>query len=208
MYKAMHAGQMGTWLFSIVTCRTENIMQFLLYISSFGIPLVIFYIVAHGMINRVPIFDTFMDGAKDGLKVVVGIVPTLIGLMVAIGVLRASGALEMLSDALKPVVSGTGFPTELLPLTIIKMLSSSAATSLLLDTFKEFGTDSRLGIMASLMMASTETIFYTMSVYFSAAKPEGDSRGVKSTRWTLPGALLATLAGTIASVIIGAGLTG
>lgn len=183
-------------------------MRFLLYISSFGIPLVIFYIVAHGMINRVPIFDTFMDGAKDGLKVVVGIVPTLIGLMVAIGVLRASGALEMLSDALKPIISGTGFPTELLPLTIIKMLSSSAATSLLLDTFKEFGADSRLGIMASLMMASTETIFYTMSVYFSAAKPEGESQGVKSTRWTLPGALLATLAGTIASVIIGAGLTG
>ena len=104
-----------------------------------------------------------------------------------------SGFLEFLAGLIGKVTDYIGFPSQLVPLSIVKMFSSSAATGLLLDLFKEYGTDSRIGLIASIMLSCTETIFYTMSVYFMAAK-------VKKTRYTLTGALLATLAGMIASV--------
>ena len=141
------------------------------------------------------IYEDFVDGAASGLKTVVKIMPTLIGLMTGVGILRASGFLDMLGRLFGGILDRIGFPSELVPLTIVKMFSSSAATGLLLDIYKEFGTDSRSGLIASLILSSTETIFYTMSVYFIAAK-------VTKTRYTLPGALLATIAGTIASVIL------
>ena len=123
------------------------------------------------------------------------IMPTLIGLMMATGVLRASGLLDRVAEIAAPLTEKLKIPAELLPITIIKMFSSSAATGLLLDIYKTYGADSRIGKMASVMLSSTETIFYTMSVYFMSVK-------VKKTRYTIPGALLATLAGTIASVWI------
>lgn len=122
--------------------------------------------------------------------------PTLVGLMVAVGILRASGFLDFLADIIGRFTKYIGFPGELVPLTIVKMFSSSAATGLLLDIYKEYGTDSRLGLIASISMSCTETIFYTMSVYFMAAK-------VTKTRYTLAGALLATVAGLAASVVLG-----
>lgn len=172
-------------------------MNFLLFTSNAIIPLLIFSIVAAGLSKKQNIYDDFIKGAADGLKTVVGIMPTLIGLMVAVGVLRASGFLDFLSDMLKAPMALLHFPTELVPLTIVKMFSSSAATGLLLDLYKSHGPDSLLGSMASIMMSSTETIFYTMSVYFVAAH-------VKKSRYTLAGALIATLAGTIMSVILAA----
>lgn len=170
-------------------------MNFLLFISNAIIPLLIFSIVAAGLSKKQNIYDDFIKGAADGLKTVVGIMPTLVGLMVAVGVLRASGFLDFLSNILKAPMALIHFPTELVPLTIVKMFSSSAATGLLLDLYKSHGPDSLLGSMASIMMSSTETIFYTMSVYFVAAH-------VKKSRYTLAGALIATLAGTIMSVIL------
>ena len=113
----------------------------------------------------------------------------------AVGVLRASGLLDCIAQGLGQITAEIEFPAELFPVTIVKMFSSSAATGLLLDIYKEYGADSTLGKMASVMMSSTETIFYTMSVYFMSVK-------VKKTRYTLAGALLATVAGTIASVVI------
>lgn len=170
-------------------------MKILLFLSDFMIPLVIFYIVGFGFLMKRNIYEDFVEGAASGLKTVVKIMPTLIGLMTGVGILRASGFLDKLSSLLGNVLNRLGFPAELVPLTIVKMFSSSAATGLLLDVYKEFGTDSRSGLIASLILSSTETIFYTMSVYFIAAK-------VTKTRYTLTGALLATLAGTIASVIL------
>lgn len=170
-------------------------MKILLFLSDFMIPLVIFYIVGFGFLMKRNIYEDFVEGAASGLKTVVKIMPTLIGLMTGVGILRASGFLDKLSSLLGNVLDRLGFPGELVPLTIVKMFSSSAATGLLLDVYKEFGTDSRSGLIASLILSSTETVFYTMSVYFIAAK-------VTKTRYTLTGALLATLAGTIASVIL------
>lgn len=168
-------------------------MSFLLYISNMMVPLVIFGIVAYGIARRVPVYDEFIHGAKKGFRTVIKIMPTLVGLMVAVGVLRASGFLDFLGDWIGKVTRYVGFPSELVPLSIVRMFSSSAATGLVLDIFKEYGTDSRIGRIASIMMCCTETIFYTMSVYFMTAK-------IKKTRHTLAGALIATIAGITASV--------
>jgi spore maturation protein B len=157
------------------------------------VPAVILLIVTYGLSERVKVYDEFVKGAKKGISTVVKIMPTLVGLMVGVGVLRASGFLDFLSGLLGRVTDYIGFPSQIVPLTIVRMFSSSAATGLVLDLFKEYGTDSRIGLIASVMMCCTETIFYTMSVYFMAAK-------VKKTRYTLTGALLATLAGIVATV--------
>ena len=113
--------------------------------------------------------------------------------MVSVGILRASGFLDFIAGILGTIFQASHFPAELVPLAIVKMFSSSAATGLLLDIFKESGTDSRNGLIASIMLSSTETIFYTMSVYFMSA-------GVKRTRYTLAGAMVAAFAGMAASV--------
>lgn len=170
-------------------------MNVLTHISDIIIPVIIFYIVAYGCVSGVKVYETFLKGAKSGLKVVVDIMPTLIGLMVAVGVLRASGFLTFLGGLFAPATEAAGIPGELFPLLIVKLFSSSAATGLVLDIFKNSGPDSYIGMMTSILMSCTETLFYTMSVYYMAAK-------VTKTRFTLPGALLATLAGTVMSVIL------
>ena len=119
----------------------------------------------------------------------------MVALMTAVGVLRASGFLDFLERLVRPASERAGFPAEIVPLIFIKMFSSSAATGLVLDIFKNYGTDSLVGLITSIMMSCTETIFYTMSVYFLAAK-------VTKTRYTLTGALLSTLAGVAASIVI------
>ena len=164
-------------------------------ISNIIIPVLVFYIVAYGVLNKTNVYEEFVKGAKDGLKTVVGIMPTLVALMTAVGVLRASGFLDFLGNLVRPLSERAGFPAELVPLAFIKMFSSSAATGLVLDIFKNYGTDSMIGLITSIMMSCTETIFYTMSVYFLAAK-------VTKTRYTLTGALLSTLAGIVASVVL------
>jgi spore maturation protein B len=171
----------------------EGKMNFIVALSSFIIPLLIFYVVLYGVVNHTDVYDVFVEGAKDGMRTVVSIMPTLIGLMTAVGILRASGFLEMISKWIGVLTKGAGLPSQLIPLIIVRLFSSSAATGLSLDIFKEYGTDSYIGTSASILMSCTETCFYTMSVYFIAAN-------VKKTRWTLAGALISTAAGVIASV--------
>ena len=154
----------------------------LTHMSDIMIPMVIFWIVGYGMVSGVKVYETFLKGAKEGLRIVVGI-------------LRTSGFFELLGKLIGPATQAVGLPTQLIPLLIVKMFSSSAATGLVLDIFKTCGPDSYAGMLTSILMSCTETIFYTMSVYFLAAK-------VTKTRYTLPGALLATLAGTVASIFL------
>lgn len=170
-------------------------MNLFLHLSDIIIPLVIFFVVGYGMVSGVKVYESFLKGAGDGLKIVVDIIPTLIGLLVAVGILRASGFFELLGALLSPITEKAGLPAQLIPLLIVKLFSSSAATGLVLDIFKSSGPDSYAGTLTSILMSCTETVFYTMSVYFLAAK-------VTRTRYTLPGALLATLAGTIASILL------
>ena len=142
------------------------ILNVLSNISNIIIPVVIFYVVAYGLIHKRNVYEDFVKGAKDGLRTVIQIMPTLVGLMVAVGVLRSSGFLAFVGSLFRGVTDRIGFPSQLMPLVFIKMFSSSAATGLVLDIFKTYGTDSYIGLITSIMMSCTETIFYTMSVYF------------------------------------------
>lgn len=182
-------------------------MSFLIKISNLIIPIIVFYIVGYGVVKKRNVYSDFVEGAKDGIHVVMDILPTLIGLMVGVAVLRESGFLENVSEGffhvIENICEGKGIslgenakaPFKLAPLAVIKMFSSSAATGLLLDVYRSYGTDSYIGMVASVMMSSTETIFYTLSVYMMAAK-------VDKSRWVIPGALLCTLAGIIASIML------
>ena len=165
-------------------------MNLILYLSEAVIPILVLLIVGNGLMHRQHVYEDFLEGAKSGIRTAVEIMPTLIGLMAAVGILRASGFLDFISGWLGKVMA-----TELIPVAVVKMFSSSAATGLLLDIYKTHGADSMLGRAASVMLSSTETIFYTMSVYFMSVK-------VKKTRYTLPGALFATTAGIVASVFL------
>ena len=170
-------------------------MNFLVFLSTYILPFFIFYVVAYGLWKGRNVYQAFVEGAKGGFHTALGILPTLVGLLAAVGVLRASGFLDLISGLLKTLLKGTGFPAELLPLVIVRLFSNSAATGLALDLFKAHGPDSTQGLLASLFLSSTETVFYTMSIYFMSVK-------IKKTRYTLPGALLATLAGIVASVVL------
>lgn len=170
-------------------------MKILLYISSFIIPLIVFYVVAYGLCRKNNVYEEFIEGAEDGIKTVVSILPTLIGLMMGVRVLRASGLLDSMASFMGKVSGNIGLPADVVPVIIVRLFSSSAATGLCLDIFKNFGTDSYTGFMVSILMSCTETVFYTMSVYYMAAK-------VTKTRWTLAGALVSTVAGIIASIVL------
>jgi len=170
-------------------------MKILNYVSDIIIPLIFFGMVAFGASKKVAVYDEFVEGAKDGLKTVLGILPTLIGLFTAVSMIRASGIFDILLNVVSPVAKVAAFPAELLPLVIMRLFSSSAAMGMLMDIFKKFGTDSFIGRLASTIMGCTETVFYTMSVYFMSV-------GVKKTRYTLFGAIAANIAGIIASYII------
>lgn len=167
----------------------------LTYISESIVPIILFVIIGYALCKNVNIFDEFIAGAKEGFKIVLDIMPTLIGLLIAVGVLRSSGALDMLSNILEPAAANLYFPKELVPVVTAKLFSSSAATGLLLDIFKEYGPDSYLGFLASVLMSCSETIFYTVSVYYGSV-------GIRKIRYTVWGALLATIAGIASSVII------
>ena len=152
------------------------------------IPFVLLYVVGYAFLKKRDAYGDFVRGAGEGIHTAFAILPTLVGLMTAV--------LKWLSDILGRLFAGIGFPVQLVPLAVVRLFSASAATGFLLDIFKEFGPDSKIGIIASLMLSCTETVFYTMSVYFMAAK-------VTKTRYTLAGALLSVFAGIAASFFLG-----
>lgn len=176
-------------------------MRFVTMVSDLMIPLIFAGIITYGLCQRVNVLESFFRGIIKGVKVVWEIFPTFLSLVVAVGVFQASGALNVLTSLLKPVGEVIMMPSPLIPIALTKFISSSASTGLVLQLFKDYGPDSLEGIMTSIMIGSTETILYTMSVYFSAAK-------VNKTRYTLPGAILANIAGIGASIFLGHWIAG
>ena len=170
-------------------------MRGFLYFSDFIVPFIMFYIVIYGFFNKTDVYEDFLSGVKEGFKIVIKIAPTMVALLVSIGIFRVSGALDFVSGLLEPVGRLLRIPAAVLPVFLVRIFSSSAATSFVLDIFKEYGPDSGIGTMVSIMMSCTETVIYTMTIYYMSVK-------VTKTRWTLPGAMFATIAGTIASVVI------
>ena len=165
------------------------------FISIFAIPIFITSFILFGLIRKVNVYECFVEGAKSGIESMFGIIAPLVGLMVAISMFRESGALELIADLLSPLLSYVGLPAEVLPLAILRPISGSASLALVTDIFKTYGPDSVIGKIASVMMGSTETTFYTIAVYFGAV-------GIKNTRHTLPAALSADLTGIVLSAII------
>ena len=164
-------------------------------ISLWAIPVLLVTIPLIGLIRKVKVYDVFVDGAKEGFGVAVNIIPFLVGLLVAIGMFRASGAMDLLTAALKPLMAATGFPAELFPLAILRTLTGSGSLAFTTDLIKTYGADSLMARMAATMYGSSETTFYVLAVYFGAV-------AVKRTRHAVPAALIGDLVAAIATVAI------
>ncbi len=164
-------------------------------ISLWAVPVLLVLIPLVGVIRKVKVYDVFVDGAKEGFDVAVKIIPFLVGMLVAIGMFRGSGAMDLLTAALRPVMSATGFPAELLPLAILRTLTGSGSLAFTTDLIKTYGPDSMIGRMAATMYGSSETTFYVLAVYFGAV-------GVKRTRHAVPAALIGDVVAAIATVAI------
>lgn len=165
------------------------------YLSNLAIPFTILLILTYGLIEKNKVFDTFLDGAKEGIEIVVKIFPMLIGLFVAIGALRYSGILDFIIKLIYPIVDFFKIPTEIMPLAILRPISGSASIAIGSDIMTQYGVDSKLGLIASTIMGSTETTLYTIAVYTSVV-------GVKKIRFVLVAALIGDLVGMLSSVII------
>lgn len=163
------------------------------FISVLIMPAVILLIILYAMLKKAPVFDLFAEGAKDGLKTSVKILPPLAGLLAAISMLRASGFFDALSAVISPITEFIGFPKELVPLALIRPVSGSASLAAVRDILQNYGADSFVGRCASVMMGSTETTFYTLAVYFGCV-------GITNSRYTVKAALLADLTGIVVSV--------
>lgn len=153
-------------------------------LSVYAVPVLFLLILGAGLSKQINVFDTFVEGAKDGINTILRILPPLIGLMTAVGVLRASGALDFLVYLLKPPAAVLGIPPEAMPLALLRPVSGSASLALVAEIVREYGPDSYVGRVVSTMMGSTETIFYTLAVYYG-------SIGIKNIRYTLAAALIA-----------------
>lgn len=170
-------------------------MKIIEYFSNIAMPLMIIIIVLYGVIERKKVFDIFLEGAKEGIGVVLNIFPTLVGLFVAIGALRSSGIIDLIINFLTPFLNFVNFPTEILPLALIRPISGSSSIAVATDIMNKFGVDTNIGLMASVIMGSTETTIYTIAVYTSSV-------GIKKTRFVLWAALIADFVGIVTSVVI------
>lgn len=170
-------------------------MRFINYISIIAMPLVILIIVIEAVKKRISVFDIFLKGATDGLEITLKIFPTLIGLFVAIGMLRSSGILDFITEIISPILALIKFPSEVVPLALLRPISGSASMAVATDIIKNNGVDSFVGILASVIMGATETTLYTIAVYTSSVK-------IKNSRGILIASLLADLTGVIVSLLV------
>jgi spore maturation protein B len=164
-------------------------------ISLVAIPLVLLVFLGWGLFKKVKVYEVFVEGAKDGFNVAIRIIPYLVAMLAAIGIFRASGALELLISVLSPVTTFIGMPPETLPMALMRPLSGSGSLGIMTELMKVHGPDSLIGIMASTMYGSSETTFYVLAVYFGAVN-------VKNTRHAVPTGIIADVAGMLAAVWI------
>ena len=169
-------------------------MNIINYISNIAIPFTVLLIITYGLFEKNKVFDTFLEGANEGIKIVYNIFPTLLGLFLAITVLRESGIIDALINFLNPILNLLQIPAEILPLALLRPISGSASMAVATDIMTRYGVDSFIGLVASTIMGSTETTLYTIALYTSTI-------GVKKIRFVLVAALIADLVGMLTSVI-------
>ncbi|AOY75046.1 spore maturation protein [Clostridium formicaceticum] len=164
-------------------------------ISKFAIPFILLTIPAYGFFKKVKVYEAFTDGAKEGFYTAVRIIPYLVAMLVAIGIFRASGAMDLLVNTVSPITSLIGMPGEVLTMAIMRPLSGGGAQGIMSELITTHGADSLIGRMVSVIHGSTETTFYVLAVYFGAV-------AIKKTRHALPAGLIADVVGIIAAVIV------
>jgi spore maturation protein B len=164
-------------------------------VALLAIPAMFFVFLGWGVVKKVKTYEVFIEGAKDGFNVAVRIIPYLVGMLVAIGIFRASGAMDVLVMLLAPATELIGMPPETLPMAIMRPLSGSGSLGIMTELMKVHGPDSLIGIMASTMYGSSETTFYVLAVYFGAVS-------VRDTRHAVPTGIIADVAGMLAAVWI------
>lgn len=164
-------------------------------ISIYITPLFIALIIILCIIKKVPVYDTVTDGAKEGMEIIINIFPTMVVILTAVSMLRASGAVDMFINFVSPFTDMIKIPKEILPLALIRPISGSGALGIVADNLKTYGPDSRLGIISSVIMGSTETTFYTLAVYFSTIN-------VKNIKKIIPCALIGDIVGILVSCLI------
>ena len=169
-------------------------MNFVKYLSSGAIPIIIILIIIYGVIEKNKVFDTFLEGSKEGIEIVFSIFPTLLGLFMAIGMLRSSGFLDLIINFISPITNFFSIPNEIMPLALIRPISGSASTAIATDIMQNFGVDSKIGLIASTIMGSTETTLYTIAIYTSCV-------GIKNIRFVLIAALIADFVGMAFSIV-------
>lgn len=175
--------------------KEDEKMELISYISLTFIPLLIGFILLYGTFKRVPTYESFVEGGKEGIKIAVSIIPFLVGMLVAISIFRASGALDALMNWIRPLMKTMGVPAEIVPLLIIRPISGTAALGMTSDLIAVNGPDSFIGRLASVLQGSTDTTFYVLTVYFGAV-------GIKKMGDALKVGLLADVVGIIVSIII------
>lgn len=163
-------------------------------IGVFAVPITIFGILFIGILRKQKVFSLFCEGAKDGLKTVLSIAPSLIGLVTVVALFKASGALDMLISLIRPATELLGIPSEIMPIVLLRPVSGSGTLSLLNSTLKDFGPDSFIGRVACVLCASTDTTFYAMAIYFG-------SIGIKSIRHTLTCSITADIVSAVLSIL-------
>ncbi len=171
----------------------ETVREVISLLSYFVIPVIVVGFPLYGLYKKVPVYESFVEGAKEGFEVAVRIIPYLVAILFAIGMFRASGAMEALTDALNPVLALIGFPAEVLPMAIVRPLTGSGSAGLVVDMIEQFGEDSILVKMAATMFGSTETTFYVIAVYFGAVN-------IRKTRHAVAAGLTADFAAMIIAV--------
>ncbi len=164
-------------------------------ISQWAIPVLLVAIPTIGMIRKVKVYDVFIEGAKEGFQIAVRIIPFLVGILVAIGMFRASGAMDLLTNFLRPALNAIRFPAEVFPLLILRPLSGSGSLALTTDIIKHYGPDSLVSRIASTMYGSSETLFYVLAVYFGSV-------GIKRTRHAIPAAIVGDIVAAAVAVAI------
>ena len=170
-------------------------MKLVNFISNLAMPAIILLIVMYGVKEKNKVFDTFLEGAKEGIETTVNVFPTLIGLFVAVGALRSSGIIDLFTKIIQPLLNIFNFPSEIVPLALLRPISGSSSIAVATDIMKNCGVDSQIGIMASVIMGATETTLYTIAVYSSSVK-------INKTRFVLLASLTADFIGIIVSVIV------
>ena len=186
-----------TGLFSkIFSSINPNIFKKIIQtISIITIPLIVLMFVIYGAIKKVKLYEVFVEGAKEGFQVAVKIIPFLVAMLVAIGIFRAGGGMDLLVKILKPVTDLIGMPAEVMPMALMRPLSGSGSIGLMSDLMTKFGPDSFIGVLSSTILGSTETTFYVIAVYFGAVN-------IKKIRHSLAAGLIADVAGILGALFI------